>query len=221
LTVGHAQQLLDRSASVLDAALAAGLSGPGRLHERYVSVTAMSPGEARRGDGLLIRHGLAGSPFGRVFIATTSRGICALSFVDLERPEDPVSALAQRWPGARLVADPAGSAALARRIFARRPPPGGVLTLAVDGTNFQLQVWQALLRIPPGMVASYARIASAIGRPRATRAVANAAGANPVAWLIPCHRVLRGSGELGGYRWGTGRKQLMLLREWTDADLTA
>jgi AraC family transcriptional regulator of adaptative response/methylated-DNA-[protein]-cysteine methyltransferase len=217
LTVEHAQALLDRSASVLDAALAAGLSGPGRLHDRFVAVSAMSPGEARRGEGLAIIHGIHDSPCGRLFIAATGRGICRLSFLELERPEDPAGALRQRWPAASLARDDSGTAALARRVFAREPDGSAPLTLFVDGTNFQLQVWQALLRIPPGQVTSYAGLATATGRPRAARAVASAVAANPVAWLIPCHRVLRTGGELGGYRWGTTRKQLMLAREWATA----
>lgn len=217
LTVAHAQALLDRSSSVLEAALQTGLSGPGRLHDRFVAVTAMSPGEARHGKGLEIRHGIHDSPAGRLFIAATGRGICRVSFVDLEQPGEPAAALRQRWPAAMLTQDDAGTAALARRVFARKPDGSAPLTLFVDGTNFQLQVWQALLRIPPGAVTSYAGLAAATGRPRAARAVGNAVAANPVAWLIPCHRVLRTNGEPGGYRWGPTRKQLLLAREWAMA----
>lgn len=218
LTVEHARALLEQSASVLEAALGSGLSGPGRLHDRFVAVTAMSPGQARRGDGLSIAYGVHDSPGGQLFVAATPRGLCRLSFLDLEQPDDPVAALRLRFPAATLVHDEAGTAALARRVFARFPDGSLPLTLLVDGTNFQLQVWQSLLRIPEGAVTSYSGLAAAIGRPRAARAVANAVAANPVALVIPCHRVLRAGGETGGYRWGEARKQLLLAREWAATD---
>lgn len=217
LTVEHAHRLLVQSASVLEAALATGLSGPGRLHDRFVAVSAMTPGQARRGEGLSIHYGLHDSPAGRLFLAATPRGLCRLSFLDLEQPDDPVAALRARWPAASAVRDDAATAALAQRVWVRAAEGRAPLTLCVDGTNFQLQVWQALLRIPPGAVTSYAGLAAAIGRPRATRAVANAVAANPVAWIIPCHRVLRTGGGIGGYRWGTTRKQLLLAQEWATA----
>jgi len=216
LGVVAARERLQASASVLDAALDAGFSGPGRLHAQFVAIEAMTPGEARRqGAGSVIRHAVHDSPFGPLFLAHSERGICALSFPELEQCEEPAAELARRWPAARLVHDPAAGKALAARLFDEPAEDAPPLTLRLGGTNLQLQVWRALLRIPAGAVVSYGQLAAWLGRPTASRAVANAVGANPVAWLIPCHRVLRANGALGGYRWGSERKRLMLAREWS------
>jgi AraC family transcriptional regulator of adaptative response/methylated-DNA-[protein]-cysteine methyltransferase len=178
----------------------------------------MTPDEYRRqGAGLEIRHGEAETPFGRAFLAWTSRGICALRFVDAERGSDdgrengraPATAMQQSWPGATLTRDVAAARRLADRVFAERGGAGQPLPVLVRGTNFQIAVWRALLRIPAGGFSSYGDIAAAIGRPKAVRAVGTAVGANPCAFVIPCHRVIRESGALGGYRWGLTRKQAM------------
>lgn len=210
LTVEHAKDLLRSRASVLDAALAVGLSGPGRLHDRFVALEAATPGEFKAGGaGLTIRWGIHASPFGAVFAALTARGVCRLAFVDDEAAER--EALAAAWPGARLVRDDGVTAAVAAAVFAgnggAKPP------LWVRGTNFQVAVWRALLRVPEGAVCTYGDLAAAIGRPSAARAVGQAVGANPVACLIPCHRVIRTIGALGGYRWGAQRKRALLAWE--------
>lgn len=199
VTVARARQMLQESGTVLDVSLASGLSGPGRLHDHFVTLEAMTPGECRAGGrGLRITCGLADTPFGEALIGRTERGICWLSFGRDDQ------ALMGQWPEAeyRRVED------LGEDLFDRHEAPR---VLHVRGTNFQLRVWQALLAIPPGDVTTYGRIARAIGKdPGAARAVGGAVGANPVAFLIPCHRVIRESGALGGYRWGTTRKRALL-----------
>lgn len=210
LTVEHAKHLLAGSASVLDAAFEAGLSGPGRLHDHFVTLEAVSPGEYKHGGaGLEIRHGVHPSPFGLALVGETDRGVCALAFVDRGGEPAALDWLRSSWPEARLAADPAATRATVRRIFERRGPT----PLLVSGTNFQVQVWRALLAIPPGRVCSYGRLARAVGRPGAARAVGAAVGANRISYLIPCHRVIRAVGALGGYRWGTRRKRAMLAWE--------
>lgn len=213
LTVTHAKRLLRNGASVLDAALACGLSGPGRLHDHFVGIEAATPGEYRRGgSGLVIRHGVHATPLGNVLIALTPRGICRLEFVDAAGPGAALEALATDWPAASLAPDRTAGAPVAAALFDPAGEPRRLL-LHLRGTNFQLAVWQALLRIPAGAAVSYGDLAAAVGRPGASRATAGAVAANPVAYLIPCHRVLRASGEWGGYRWGSTRKPLLLAWE--------
>jgi AraC family transcriptional regulator of adaptative response/methylated-DNA-[protein]-cysteine methyltransferase len=211
LTVEHAKHALRDGLSVLAAAYETGLSGPGRLHDLFVGVEAVTPGEYKAlGRALEIRWGFAPSLFGECFLAVTDRGVCALEFVDDGDRDTPFERLRQSWPGARLVRDQKLVAEFALRIFdpvtARREP----VTLFIKGTNFQIKVWQALLRIPAGAATSYGALAEAIDLPGAARAVGGAVGKNPIAYLIPCHRVLRESGRFGGYRWGEERKQAML-----------
>lgn len=212
LTKESARKLLRDSANVLDTSLAVGLSTPSRLHDLMIQCEAMTPGEVGAlGEGLTIHHGIAETPFGPAFIARTARGICRMEFLD-SQSNAPMARLRKEWPKAHLQADEEGTLALANRIFSR----GGQdqpLHVAVKGTNFQIQVWQALLRIPCGTLTTYGDIATAIGKPKAARAVGTAIGANPVAWLIPCHRVIRESGECGGYRWGIERKWALIARE--------
>ena len=209
LTVEHAKSRLG-SGNVLDLAGAVGLSGPGRLHDLFVTLEAMSPGEYRAGGaGLAIRYGVHESPFGPAVVAATARGICALHFIDGKG--DGVEQLRAHWPEAELRQDAAGTAAIAERIFQPLSSPAGrPLALLVKGTNFQIKVWRAPLELPLGSIASYRHIAARIGAPGSARAVGGAIGANPIAWLIPCHRVIRETGLLGGYRWGTDRKAAML-----------
>jgi len=206
LTAGHAQECLRDARTVLDTTLDIGLSSPGRLHDLLVSVCAVTPGEVRRlGEGLRIQYGVHETPFGRARLAVTPRGITSLEFVD----QTPASNLAEQWPRAELVHDPDATAVWIERIFSR----SGSLPVLLRGTNLQLRVWEALLRIPEGTVVSYGSLAGALGKPTAARAVAGAVAKNPIAYLIPCHRVLRATGAIGGYRWGTARKRAMLAHE--------
>jgi AraC family transcriptional regulator of adaptative response/methylated-DNA-[protein]-cysteine methyltransferase len=210
LTVEHAKSRLAAAGSVLDLAGAVGLSGPGRLHDLFVTLEAMSPGEYRTGgSGLAIRYGVHESSFGPALLAMTERGVCGLRFVGGDR--DGAAWLRRNWPEAELQQDAAATATVIERIF--QPLASGAgrpLALLVKGSNFQVRVWRALLELPFGSVTTYGQIAARIGAPGSARAVGNAVGANPIAWLIPCHRVIRESGLLGGYRWGPDRKAAML-----------
>jgi AraC family transcriptional regulator of adaptative response/methylated-DNA-[protein]-cysteine methyltransferase len=210
LTVEHAKSRLAATSSLLDLAGAVGLSGPGRLHDLFVTLEALSPGEYKAGgSGLAIRYGVHESPFGTALVAVTARGICGLHFVD--GVADGIARLRQDWPGAELRQDRDGTASIVEQLFSPlSSPPGRPLALLVKGSNFQVKVWRALLELPFGSLATYGHVAGRIGAPGSARAVGTAIGANPIAWLIPCHRVIRESGALGGYRWGTERKAAML-----------
>ena len=200
---------LRRGESVLDAALGSGLSGPGRLHDLLVTTDALTPGEARRGGaGVTLRHGFGDCLFGRALIAWNERGISFLGFCNEVEPHAARAELQHRWPEARYVGDPSGARNWLDRIFATAPDTP--LPLWLRGSPFQLQVWEALLAIPEDTSVSYGQIARALGKPGAARAVGNAVGDNPVAWVIPCHRVIRQMGELGGYHWGLATKSAMI-----------
>ena len=212
LTLERAKEALAKSRSVLDAAYASGLSGPGRLHDLFVNVEAMTPGEYKhRGEGLTIRYGTHPSPFGQCLIMRTDRGVCGLAFTSPARRGEAFAALARGFESAAFVEDTGAVAGVAATMFGA--PAAGGLTLHLRGTPFQIKVWRALLAIPPGCVTSYGDLARRVGAPRASRAAGSAIGSNPVAWIIPCHRVIRASGVLGGYRWGGGRKLAMLSLE--------
>ena len=220
LTVQHAKQLLDKSTSVLDAALDLGLSGPGRLHDQFVSIEAVTPGQYKRsGNGLQIRYGVHPSPFGLMFLALTDKGICELAFGTEEVLEKEAEALLKRWPAAQVFHDPQSTAHTAGRLFSPRygtqDGHESGFHLFVKGTNFQVNVWRALLRVREGSLISYKQLARLTGNPTAVRATASAVGANPVSYLIPCHRILRSSGALGGYHWGIDRKRAMIA--WDSA----
>ena len=220
LTVQHAKELLDRSASVLDAALDLGLSGPGRLHDQFVSIEAVTPGQYKRlGGGLEIYHGIHPSPFGLMFLALTDKGICELAFGSMEVLDREVKDMERRWPAAQVSHAPQRTAPTAGRLFSSssREQAGreAGFRLFVKGTNFQVNVWRALLRIPEGALVSYKQLAQMTANPSAIRASASAVGANPVSYLIPCHRILRTSGELGGYHWGVERKRALIA--WDSA----
>lgn len=216
LQLGTAKDLLIEEHSLMTTAFEIGLSGTSRLHDLFISCEAVTPGEFKnRGRGLDIRYGLHDSPFGRAAIGATDRGVCWLGFVDARRDDHTVSELMGDWPGARFVHDPAGTQPLADQIFARargdrRREP---LRLDLRGTNFQIKVWEALLRIPFGRVATYQDVAVATGAPTAARAVGGAVGANPISLVIPCHRVILKSGVIHRYRWGVDRKRTILAME--------
>ena len=212
ITSRAAATALHDEPSVLDAAHSVGLSGGGRLHDLTVTLEAMTPGEIRGGgEGVTIRHGIARTPFGSAFLAETPRGLCRLVFVDDEGDATELEALRVLSPRAEFVRDDARAAALVETIWGHRT---ATFPLAVTGTNFQVQVWRALLELEPGETVTYGALARKLGKPDAARAVGTAVGANPIAWVIPCHRVLRAGGILGGYRWGPARKQM--IRRWEE-----
>lgn len=213
VTKENAKGLLDRSENLLETTHQTGLSSLGRLHDLFVNTEAVSPGEYKsRGAGVTIRYGLHPTPFGKCLIGTTDRGICHLSFV-ASSEGDAIDDLVTEWKQAKMIEDHRATGALVEPIFdlGYRGKP---LTVHLRGTNFQLKVWEALLKIPAGAVTTYEGIASRIGKPTATRAVGTAIGHNPIAVLIPCHRVIRKVGEFGNYRYGALRKKALLAREF-------
>jgi AraC family transcriptional regulator, regulatory protein of adaptative response / methylated-DNA-[protein]-cysteine methyltransferase len=214
VTARAARRALTSAPSVLEAAYEVGLSGPGRLHDLMVTFEAVTPGQFRSsGAGLQLRSGFTDTPFGRALIASTPRGIAQLSFIEPGGESQALAALSAQWPRAAFIRQDSAASALAGQIWDPRSPSPAALRLAVSGTNFQVKVWQALLEIGPNATTTYAQLAALIGAPGAARAVGNAVAANPVAWLIPCHNVLRQDGMLGGYHWGEDRKRAMLA--WT------
>jgi AraC family transcriptional regulator of adaptative response/methylated-DNA-[protein]-cysteine methyltransferase len=242
LTAEYAKEMLRNSATLLETSYESGLSGPGRLHDLMISVEAVTPGEYKSGGaGLQICYGFHDSPFGTCLLAATERGVCGLSFATSpDEREQALEDLRTRWPAAEIVEAPAFTQPLVEQIFpqnvtqlngtessgtngngrvngAQEPPRG--LTLLLNGTNFQVKVWEALLRIPSGALCSYEDVAHLIDRPSAARAVGGAVGANPIAYLIPCHRVIRKSGVIREYRWGSMRKKAMI--GWEAAALAA
>lgn len=216
LTVNSVRERLLNGQNVLEAALDEGLSGPGRLHDLTVSLEAATPGEIKSGGaGWTIQAGFADSPFGDCLIANSPRGICRLDFVESRERASIEHQLSCDWGKAEIRWDNSQAESIARRIFRRPDQNDGQQTLRcfVQGSQFQVQVWRALLRIPAGQLATYEQIAMSIGKPNASRAVGNAIGNNAVGCLIPCHRVIRKTGIVGHYRWGTTRKQAVIARE--------
>jgi AraC family transcriptional regulator, regulatory protein of adaptative response / methylated-DNA-[protein]-cysteine methyltransferase len=218
LTLAHAKELLRNGENILDAALESGLSGPGRLHDLCVNLEAASPGELKSGGaGWTILFGFAETPFGKCLIAESPRGICHLSFVENEKTS--LAELQTEWPQVKLKRDDSVAEKLAKKIFAHSSNQradlkiGAPLRAFVRGTPFQVRVWRALLQVPPGTLTSYGRLAGAIKNPAAARAVGAAAGQNPLAYLIPCHRVIRETGVIGDYHWGPIRKRAMIAWE--------
>jgi AraC family transcriptional regulator of adaptative response/methylated-DNA-[protein]-cysteine methyltransferase len=212
LTLDSARQLLRASASVLDAAYEVGLSGPGRLHDLFVTHEAMTPGEWKSGgEGLTISYGLHPCPFGSALIMASERGLCGLAFADAGKEKAALADMRRRWPKAKYAEDAARTAPIARRIFDQKLwRPDRPLRVVLIGTDFEVRVWEMLLRIPMGRASTYSDIAGSIGAPKAARAIGAAVGKNPVAFVVPCHRVIGKSGELTGYHWGLTRKRAML-----------
>lgn len=210
LTLERAKALLQESRPLLEVADTLGLSSGSRLYDHFVQLEAVTPGEYKqRGAGLVIDHGVHDTPFGQAFVALTPRGVCNFSFLDDKAPEAPLAALAHSWPEAELREAPSRTQGVIHTMFDGSKTPDRPISLHVSGTNFQISVWRALLQIPPAKVVSYAQVANAIGNPKAARAVGLAVGANPVALMIPCHRVIQQNGKLGGYHWGETRKQVI------------
>ncbi|MHA6287874.1 methylated-DNA--[protein]-cysteine S-methyltransferase [Maricaulis sp. CAU 1757] len=211
LAHGAAREALDDGASVLDATFEAGLSGPGRLHDLFIAHEAVTPGDSkRRGAGLGFVWGGAPTPFGDAVLLIAPRGLSALAFADPDI-EAGFSDLQQRYPAASFQRDDAEARRWAERIFT--PRDHDPIPLALYGTPWQRQVWRALLAIPPGATSTYKAVAEQVCTAKASRAVGAAVGANPVSWLIPCHRVLASNGKLTGYHWGVERKRAMLAYE--------
>ena len=212
MTLDYTKQRLIESKSLLETALDAGLSGTSRLHDLFVTFEAMTPGDFKKqGSGLKISYGACDSPFGECLLATTQRGICYFGFIDSGRRSETLGQLFDTWPGSEFIENPAAVCPMVHDIFridhqkSARP-----FNLQIKGTNFQINVWKALLDIPKGFIVSYQDIASYIGHPKAFRAVANAIAINPVAYLIPCHRVIAKSGKIHQYRWGSLRKKALI-----------
>ncbi len=212
ITLDHARQLLRNSNTVLDTAYEVGLSGPGRLHDLFVIHEAMTPGEYRQGgEGITIRYAWHLSPFGQALVMVTDRGLCGLAFADEGEEVAMLEDMTRRWPRASYLEDREVTGVIAARIF----DPAGwhreqPLRVVLIGTDFEVRVWETLLRIPLGRASTYSDIAGHIGKPKAARAVGAAIGKNPISFVVPCHRVLGRSGALTGYHWGLTRKQAML-----------
>jgi AraC family transcriptional regulator of adaptative response/methylated-DNA-[protein]-cysteine methyltransferase len=213
LTKENAKALLSRT-SVLSAACETGLSGPGRLHDLLIHTEAVTPGEYKsKGAGLEIHYGFHPTPFGECLLAVTGRGICSLAFIQEGDRASALDSLRQEWSNSHLIEDGSRTRPIIDQIFSQ--PLRTSLTLHLRGTNFQIKVWEALLRIPTGEVTTYQALASCLHNPGAAQAVGNAIAKNPVAYLIPCHRVLRKTGDFGEYRYGSERKKAILLWEET------
>jgi AraC family transcriptional regulator of adaptative response/methylated-DNA-[protein]-cysteine methyltransferase len=230
LTVAQAKRILDgtsaapgggvvkrHAVSLLETSHAVGLSGPGRLHDLFLRVEAMTPGEFKAGaEGLTIRWGVHATPFGDALFGVTARGLCHLAFVTpkVGTSAASVEELRDRWPGATVVRDPEAGAPYAEELTRRaRGKPRRELGLLLKGTSFQLKVWQALLRVGPGALVTYAQLAGEAGAPGSARAVGTAVGQNPIGYLVPCHRVIRATGALGDYHWGEDRKRAIVALE--------
>jgi len=221
LTKEHAKELLARSENLLDTTHQVGLSSLGRLHDLFVNTEAVTPGEYKsHGAGLTIRYGLHPTPFGKCLIATTERGICHLGFVQTSEG-NAIDNLVADWKQAKMNEDYESTAPLIARIFPNPETDSASnktdqrLSLHLRGTNFQIKVWEALLNVPTGSATTYEHIAAQIGNPNAVRAVGTAVGHNPIAVLVPCHRVIRKAGEFGNYRYGSARKKALLAREFS------
>ncbi|MEX0752292.1 MAG: bifunctional helix-turn-helix domain-containing protein/methylated-DNA--[protein]-cysteine S-methyltransferase [Xanthobacteraceae bacterium] len=212
LTLDHARRLLRDSASVLDASYEVGLSGPGRLHDLFVTHEAMSPGEWKSGgEGLRIAYGFHPSPFGMALVMVTARGLAGLAFADAGDEAAALADMRSRWPKALYAQDAAATLPYARRVFDQSLwRPDQPLRVVLIGTDFEVRVWETLLKVPLGRATTYSDIAAKVCAPKAARAVGAAVGRNPVCFVVPCHRVIGKSGELTGYHWGLTRKRAML-----------
>ena len=212
LTLDSARELLRSSVSILDASYEVGLSGPGRLHDLFVTHEAMSPGEWKTGaEGVTISYGFHPSPFGSALVMATERGLCGLAFADFGEEKAALIDMQSRWLKAKYVEDSARTAPIAARIFDKEKwRPDRPLRVVLIGTDFEVRVWETLMRIPMGRATTYSTIANTLGNPKASRAVGAAVGKNPISFVVPCHRVMGKSGDLTGYHWGLTRKCAML-----------
>ena len=210
LTLERAKQLLKESKPLLEVSDSLGLSSGSRLYDHFVHLEAVTPGEYKRGGvGLAIEYGVHDTPFGKAFVAITHRGICHFAFLECAKIDAHLTGLLKKWPYAAVHENSQRTLAVIKVMFGGEKKLDRPISLYVAGTNFQISVWKALLQIAPTTVASYSQVAAAIGHPGSARAVGLAVGANPIAFLIPCHRIIRKNGQLGGYHWGETRKQAM------------
>lgn len=212
ITLDHAREMLKNSANVLDTSLEVGLSGPGRLHDLFVSHEGMTPGAYKaKGEGLTIFYGYHPSPFGVALVLVTAYGLCGLGFCDAGGEKEGLADMTRRWPHALYTEDSARTAVFAAQVFAdQRLRPNEPLRITFIGTDFQIRVWETLLKIPVGRFTTYGGIAEHIAKPKAARAVGAAVGRNPMSFVVPCHRVIGKSGDLTGYHWGLTRKKAIL-----------
>lgn len=220
LTLERSKRMLKEDHSLMEVSHSIGLSGGSRLYDHFVKLEAVTPGEYRsEGQGITIEYGVHDTPLGKMFVAVTRRGICRIEFLDYRCADDALIELHKDWPKGAPVRNDESTGYVIDTLFKNQPDwQRGPLSVHVVGTNFQVAVWRALLRIPPGKLASYSQIARALGYPKASRAVGNAVGSNSIALLIPCHRVIQQSGALGGYRWGNTKKQMVQTWEYLHCD---
>lgn len=218
ITLQHAKQMLHTGhRSLSDTAYTSGLSGISRLHDLFIKLEGMTPGEYKKGgEGIAIRYQYADSLFGRLLVASTQKGICYMAFADDEAVA--MNDLTRLFPHAHYIDETDEYQAQALAVISGTGKNIGEIKLHLKATPFQLRVWELLLRIPQGQACSYGQLAQAIGQPGAARAVGTAVGDNPVAFLIPCHRVIRSSGIVGDYHWGSDRKIALLGWESAQAD---
>ncbi|WP_287816305.1 methylated-DNA--[protein]-cysteine S-methyltransferase [Idiomarina sp.] len=216
LTLERSKRMLKEEGSLMDVSLRMGLSGGSRLYDHFVKLEAVTPGEYKNGgQGVTIQYGVNETPFGKIFVAMTPRGVCRIEFLGSRSADEILVDIGKDWPKGSLVQNDNATNYVANVLFSRlKDGQSNPLSLHVMGTNFQVAVWRALLRIPSGQLASYSQIANALGYPKASRAVGNAVGSNPVAMLIPCHRVIQKSGAIGGYRWGSTKKEMIQAWEF-------
>ena len=220
LNLEHAKKLLKQSKPHVEVSLNLGLSSTSRLYEHFIHLEAVTPGEySKKGLGLDIFYGLHESPFGSTFIAITKKGICKLSFIEEEAVDNEIQALIKTWPKANISSDGNKTKKVIEQVFSRKKNKSEPLSLLVYGTNFQVNVWKALLKLNEAQLCTYKDIAQSIGKPKAYRAVGTAIGANPIAFIIPCHRVIQGSGKIGGYHWGENVKHA--IHAWEIAGISS
>lgn len=210
LTLERAKRLLNESKPLLEVSDSLGLSSGSRLYDHFIHLEAVTPGEYKLGGvGLTIEYAVHDTPFGKAFVAITHRGVCNFAFLECAKTDEHLTGLREKWPHAMVHENRQRTLAVIKAMFGKEKKLDRPVSLHVSGTNFQISVWKALLQIAPATVATYSQVAAAIGHPSAARAVGLAVGANPVAFLIPCHRIIRQNGKLGGYHWGETRKQAM------------
>ena len=217
LTTEYLKTKLSETANVLEAANIVGLSSQSRVYDLFVTLEAVTPQEFKTsGEGIKIEYGIHETPLGTCLLATTQRGICSLTFINNDDKQAALEELKNKWKNAQFIENQENTEGVVAQIFDAHTP-NRKFNLLIKGTNFQIKVWQALLKIPSGSVASYQTIAKAIDNPKAVQAVGSAIGANPIGYLIPCHRVIRKEGQIGEYHWGNARKQAIIGKEMAQA----